>query len=207
MANAARFLLCENITPTDVDKELRRPLDEDATAYQRDIWLLKRGLSIQNYMNPDSLIIEKYLSGNVSYDECLSLFADKEYNGDIDKARADYGAPDYLDFVARLQRDYPEHTQLKGVVGERYKEEMRIADDADVETALHAGSIVIAMMKLKGSLLHQVAIFPGESEGTETVWLYDPREDKGYVYDLDMDYSSVISCGLFNRDEVCMVSR
>ncbi len=207
MANAARFLLEEDIDPTDVDKELGRPLDEDATVYQRDIWLMKRGLSVQNYLNPDSQIIEGFLAGDVSYDDCLQQFADKEYSGDIGKARAEYEAPDYLDFVARLQRDYPEHTRLKGVVGERYVENLRVAEDADVEAALRAGSIVLAMMKLTGSLMHQVAIFPSKSVNIENVWVYDPRENEGYVYDFDMDYAGVISCGFFRRDQVCVVSR
>jgi hypothetical protein len=207
MANTVRFLLHEDITPHEVDAELQRSVDIDTTTYERNTWLLNRGLALHNFFDPESLIIEKYLTGEATYDDCVQKFAEREYDGDVVRARDDCYDPEYLDFVERLQRYLPGYERLKASVGNRCQEDMRIATDTDVERYLCAGSVMVAMMKGKDLLFHQALAYPGTHNDKETVYMYEPHEDGDKIYDLDLRYDKVMSCGLFVSNEITIVSR
>lgn len=205
MANVARYLLNEEVTPTDVDVELSRSIESDSTVYERNTWLLNRGLRIHSYLKPESLIIEKYLDGSATFEECLQLFADRDYEGNIQKARDDYGSPEYAEFVERLKAQQPGYMRVLSEAGKSYSEDLRVATDEDVQSALVAGKVILAAECVEGSLGHQVALFPDDGDRTNTSRMYNPGEDESYIYYLDT--SSPMSCGLLDQDEIYVVSR
>lgn len=206
LANVGRLLLNKEMTPDSVDADLDRSPEEDSLGYDRTLWLLRNGLQVHAFIDPECVILEEYLAGEATYDEIIIKFAARYYEGDIERATEDYGSAEYRQFVERLQARKPEHDAELQQYAEQgqYIEDLRPVKKADLDKALMAGSVVLIASGVKGSLGHQQLLFGETEDGEIYPQFYNPDEKHSLVFSADI--TAALGAGYIDPDVVYVVS-
>jgi hypothetical protein len=206
MANTARYLLGENISPGDIDKELGRDGTEAITPFEESAWYLDRGLSVTSIERKTGVDLTGYNQGKISLETLLKQLADGYHDGDIAAAREKYNTPDYLawfkhqgQFDEKVDRYTAKYTALG-----KYKEIDSKPTKRHITSALYAGSVILFENYYVGE--HREMLFlDGTSDDNPVTKLYSPDEVCGTVDEFDL--SNPRSLRRIARAELLIVSQ
>lgn len=207
MANAARFLLQQDVTPADVDREVGRDPEVDFTMVARDVWLLQKGLRVVSIEAEDPTHSDEFVEGKISLQEFARYDADENFNGDVDAALAFYSGAEYQHFLQVLREAYVAAKPLLASYKStgQYKVVKEQPAFSHIESAVaHGGVAFLRTRPNEHMVAHQFLAFPfeknQETDDPETdqylvedsedcaASLYFPVEDKGnavIIYGVD----------------------
>jgi hypothetical protein len=196
LANVARILKAEDITPDDVDRELDRSPGSDVTGYTRNLWLLQRGLTLTVLCGPNPTQFTELLDGEISFEQFLTNMAKYRFGGDVGKTRGIYDCPEYKDYVS-LQRQ--QRVMYEPVLAEygrkgKYEEVPRQPTFADIEGAINDNRVVIYHTIGRNGISHQELAYSASRVGGQSlVGIYSPDYSEGKISVVDSSQADYLS--------------
>ena len=205
LANVARHLLQENVTPHTVDMELSREPAQDLTTYQRDRWLLERGLSV-TLIGQSFPEFDAYLREEATFEVMAVATARRYFDGNMPKTLSYLSMPEYQQQLGRLRVQYETHVaalQRYESLG-RYKEVLREAADQDIQEAAKIGAVVLYSTTQTELIGHQELLV---TEATDPTYgsVYVPGIERGTIFGVDLEDGLIP--GYIDPDEIVVVSR
>jgi hypothetical protein len=182
LANIARKHLEQDITPADIDAELGRAPDGDITGFDRDAWILRRGLPLRLILAENPTKLDDYLDGVIDFRELLSNIAKFRHNGDMDLVNQHYNDGAYRQYVdAQAERKRMLKDEFAG-----YEEVGKLTFDrrqpviSDFKTAQGNGATVLYAVTGSTAVAHHEIAFDQEVIGAKlAIHTYSPSLIKG----------------------------
>lgn len=189
LANIARHLLGENITPTDVDRELGRGAEDDITYYTRDFWMLERGLKLEIVTGYDPVGFVDYLDEKFDFEQLLLNIANHRFGGSLAAARSYFDCDEYRGFIEAQKRQRIENAAAKAeyIARGQLVETEGQPTFSDIKRSVKSGSMALCQTLPINGASHQVVCFsPADTQrywnspvSDEAVFAYYPLMQEG----------------------------